>query len=97
VRAVDKQEARAILGDQIARLRERSYEELCASLLNDTETFEVVGASGTRYQVELQALWDSGKSGPLRVFAHIDDGGWRSFAPMGEDFVVAPGGSFVGE
>jgi hypothetical protein len=31
------------------------------------------------------------------VFALIDDGGWRSFKPMGEDFIVAPDGSFVGE
>jgi hypothetical protein len=27
----------------------------------------------------------------------IDDGGWRSFAPLADDFIVAPDGSFVGE
>jgi hypothetical protein len=94
---VDKHEAHAILAEQISALRRRSYEELRTSLLNDSETFELVGASGTKYQVELQAHWDSGKGGPLRVFALIDDGGWRSFKPMGEDFIVAPDGSFVGE
>jgi hypothetical protein len=94
---VDKHEARAILAEQISTLRRRSYEGLRASLLNDSETFEVVGASGTTYQVELQAHWDSGKDGPLRIFALIDDGGWRSFKPLSEDFIVAPDGSFVGE
>jgi hypothetical protein len=94
---VDKQEAREILHDQIARLKRRSYEELRTELLNDSQTFEVAGTSGTTYQVELQAHWDSGKGGPLRVFALIDDGGWRSFKPMGEDFIIAPDGSFVGE
>jgi hypothetical protein len=94
---VDKHEARTILAEQVSALRSRSYEELRTSLLNDSETFEIVGASGTKYQVELQAHWDSGNGGPLRVFALIDDGGWRSFKPMGEDFILAPDGSFVGE
>jgi hypothetical protein len=31
------------------------------------------------------------------VFALIDDGGWRSFAPMSEAFIVAPGGSDLDE
>lgn len=56
-----------------------------------------MGASGTRYQVETQAHWDSGKDGPLRVFVLIDDGGWLSFAPMSESFILAPDGSFVDE
>ena len=90
---MDKDEARAVLADQIAALRRRSYEELRTSLLNDSETFEVVGASGTKYQVELQAHWDSGKGGPLRVIVCIDDGGWRSFVPMTESFIVAPNAS----
>lgn len=94
---MDKNEARTILAEQISALQRRSYEELRTSLLNDSKTFEVVGASGTMYQVELRAHWDSGRGGPLRVFALIDDGGWRSFKPIGEDFIVAPDGSFVGE
>jgi hypothetical protein len=94
---VDKKEARQILSEEIAKLRKLSYGELRESLLRESETFEVVGASGTRYQVETEAFWDSGAEGPLRVLALIDDGGWRSFAPMSESFIVAPDGSFVDE
>ena len=94
---MDKKEARRILNDEIGKLRQRGYADLRESLLRESETFEVVGASGTRYQVEIEAVWDSGEGGPLRVFALIDDGGLRSFAPMSEDFIVAPDGSFVGE
>jgi hypothetical protein len=48
-------------------------------------------------QVEAEAVWDSGKDGPLRVLALIDDGGWRRFAPMSESFIVAPDSSYVDE
>jgi hypothetical protein len=51
---VDKHEARALLAEQIAELRTRSYEEL-RRLLSEVETAEVVAPSGTRYQVERQA------------------------------------------
>jgi hypothetical protein len=94
---VDKQEARQILNEEIAKLRQRRYSDLRDSLLRESETFEVVGASGTRYQVEAEAVWDSGKDGPLRVLALIDDGGWRRFAPMSESFIVAPDSSYVDE
>jgi hypothetical protein len=57
----------------------------------------MVGVSGTRYQVEITAFWDSGKPGNLRVLAAIDDGGWRAFKPLSTDFIMAPDGSFVGE
>jgi hypothetical protein len=91
---VDTREAREILNDEIVKLRIRSYDDLRARLLGE---FEVVGASGTRYQVELEAVWDSGKNGPLRVFVQIDDGGWRAFRPMSDSFIIAPDGSFVGD
>ena len=94
---MDKEEARQILGEEVAKLRQRSYDDLRDSLLRGSQTFEVVGPSGTDYQVEIDAVWDSKKDGPLRVFALIDDGGIRSLAPMSDSFIVAPDGSFLGE
>jgi hypothetical protein len=55
------------------------------------------GESGTRYQAEIEVVWDDKRDGNLRVFAAIDDGGWRAFAPLTNSFIVAPDGSFVGE
>jgi hypothetical protein len=93
---MDKNEARAILAEQIAALRTWTYYELCG-LVNDPTGGEVTGPSGAKYQVELDAVWDSRKRGPVRVFVLIDDGGLRAFAPMSQSFIVAPDGSFVGE
>ncbi len=73
-----------------------SWEELRAAYLKRPETVEVRGPSGTTYQVETEALWDGGKDGALRVFVKVDDGRWRAFCPLTEDFILAPDGSFVG-
>jgi hypothetical protein len=94
---VDKVEARATVAAEVEKLRECSYPELVERLLGRQETLEVTGPSGTRYQVELQAFWDNEPAANLRVVAAIDDGGWRAFAPITEDFIIAPDGSFAGE
>jgi hypothetical protein len=49
------------------------------------------------YQVETQAFWDESDQKNLRVTLSIDDGGWRSFGPVSDGFIVAPNGTFVGE
>ena len=58
---------------------------------------QVIGRSGTVYQIEIDAFWDDGKPGNLRVSVGIDDGGWRAFVPMTAGFIMAADGSFVGE
>ena len=46
----------------------------------------------------LSNLWDDpGEHRNLRVMVSVDDGGWRSFAPLSDDFIVAPDGTFIGE
>ncbi len=73
-RGVDEVEALEVLR-ALAALRERSYQELVERLLDREETLEVVGPSGTRYQVELQGLWDARSDDILRVLGCVDDGG----------------------
>jgi hypothetical protein len=92
---VDKAEASGILRDELDQLRRASYAALVTRLLDTQESFERVGASGTRYAVEVRAFWDDKRQGNLRVRAMIDDGGWRAFAPLLEDFIRAPDGSFI--
>jgi hypothetical protein len=71
--------------------------------MKDIDAFQVTGDSGTIYNGEIQAFWDSGKkTGNLRVLACIDDGRfrWRFLpvvTPMCESFIMAPDGSFIGE
>ncbi|MGH2720720.1 MAG: hypothetical protein ACRDJO_03835 [Actinomycetota bacterium] len=92
---MDKAEARALLAQVIDELRRRSRAELLA--LSQPECRELIGPSGHWYQVEAQSFWDDKPENNLRVLACIDDGGWRAFSPLCDDFIVAPDGSFVGE
>jgi len=95
---MDVTEAGGILEQQIGSLRERPYSELKQLVeARVIQTLEIVGASGTRYNVEAQALWDSKKRDNIRMLASIDDGGTRAFHPVTCDFIKAPDGSFVGE
>jgi hypothetical protein len=94
---VNKPEARELAAKTIVSLRAETYEALVNRYLDKEELIEVVGASGTRYSIEVQAYWDSGDPGNLRVMVAIDDGGWRAFNPLTHDFIMAPDGSFVGD
>ena len=93
---MNKEEARDILRRHLESYRRRSHAEL-AALIGDTQTRELTAPSGARYQIEVEVLWDHEPSGNLHVIGSIDDGGWRAFVPLGEDFIMAPDGSFVGE
>jgi hypothetical protein len=89
-------EAQAVLRGELERYRSNSRGEL-QRLLSEQDVKEVRGASGTIYQVEIEAVWDDRIGGDLRVLGHIDDRGIRAFAPLTRDFIVAPDGSFVDE
>lgn len=94
---MDRREAETILAAELAQLRTETYEALVGRLLEKQETAERVGASGTRYQVEVQAFWDDKVNGDLRVIASIDDGGWRAFVPLTDSFIRSSDGGFVDE
>jgi len=89
-------EARRIVVAESAKYRAKGYSDLVA-LLGHQDTYEVTGASGTVYQLEILAFWDDKPDGVLRVRAAIDDRGLRAYVPMIEDFLITPAGRFVGE
>lgn len=93
---MNKTEAKEILNEHIRQLREKSYSELLC-FLEHAETREIPGKSGTKYQLEVQVFWDDKPGGNLRVMVSIDDGGWRAFFPMTDDFMIAPDGTLAGE
>ena len=97
---MDEAEAGSILDETLTRLRQRSFADLAEQEAGEIDAFEVTGASGAEYQVEIEVFWDDPrkKGGNLRVMASIDDGrGWRSLSPLNKSFIMAPDGSFVGE
>jgi hypothetical protein len=93
---MDKAEAREILGRHLSGYRKRSHAEL-VRLLGEVDVAEIAGPSGAKYQIEVEVFWDDKTQRNLRVMASIDDGGWRSLAPLCESFILAPDGSFIGE
>jgi predicted heme/steroid binding protein len=93
---MNKEEARQVLPRHLEQYRGRSYAELI-DLIDTSDDTELVAPSGTTYQIRVQAVWDDGSHQNLRVSGAIDDGGWRAFAPLVEDFILAANGAFVGE
>ena len=93
---MDKEEARTILARELEIYRQRSYTDLLY-LVETQDTAEIKASSGVIYQLEFQAMWDDKRGGNLRVMGTIDDGGFRAFVPLTDDFILAPDGSFVGE
>ena len=89
-------EAKAILDRELKHYRARPYSELL-SLAETTETFERMSPSGVVYQVQVQVLFDDPSHRNLRVLAAIDDGGWRAFSPLSDDFIMNVNGTFIGE
>jgi len=93
---MDKAEARSLLSQELSRYRGLPYAELF-SLIDHSETFERTAPSGVTYQIEMQVFVDDESRQTLRVTGAIDDGGWRALAPLSDDFILAPDGSFIGE
>jgi len=56
---------------------------------------ELIGPSGTEYQVEVQAFWDANQEGNIRVQGAVSAGFWRQFVPLVDDFIIAPDGTMV--
>ena len=95
---MDKIETKQIITEQIKELRMLPYSELCKLIdKKNKRTLEIVGKSGTKYQIEIQVFWDEKPGKDVRVSVAIDGGSWRTFFPMTDSFIVAPSGEFVGE
>ena len=94
---MDKNEARSVLAEHLVSYRARAYSDLVANI-GHAGCVEVIGPSGTPYQIEVDIVWDDKPDGNIRVLAGIDDGTLRAaFSPLTDDFIKAPDGTFVGE
>lgn len=95
---MDKEEAKDMLVKELAVYRQRSYGDLLY-LLDTQDTKEITASSGIVYHLEFQAVWDYKKGGNLRVIGAIHDvrSVFWAIAPLTDDFIISPEGSFVGE
>jgi hypothetical protein len=94
----NRQEARAVLGDLLPRLRALPHDELVRRFVGQPpEIDELRADSGAVYQVEVRGFWDDRRQRTVRVLVSVFDDTVRSmFSPLSEDFIKAPDGSFVG-
>ncbi len=93
-------EARELLAAEIAKYRGRTYAEL-AEMVGDPDhpAFEVLGQSGSRYWLEIEAFWDGldHLSNVVRLRGAICGSGIDYQVPLCDDFLKAADGSFVDE
>jgi hypothetical protein len=95
---VNKEEAKKILASQLEELKRLSYGEFRSWVVEKKLMTPVVKASsGTEYQLEIQAYWDSKRCDDIRVLVSIDDGGLvSSMFPLCDSLLVSSDESIVG-
>jgi hypothetical protein len=74
-------EAKWLLLRDLIGWRRRPYDEL-RTLIDREHHAEVRGRSGTEYQIEIEAVWDTKPDSDIRVLGSIDDGRWRACRPL---------------
>ena len=94
---MDKKEAKRIITEQLEKYRSKSYQELIQLIDTEPITYELTSNSNTKYQIEIEAFWDDKPNGNMRVIGYIDDGGFRAFSPLSDDFIKDSNNNFVGE
>jgi hypothetical protein len=93
---MNKQEAKQLVLEELARWRQKPYAEL-SSHIGESHHIDVTGASGCRYQLEIEIFWDATPGENIHVLGAIDDGGWSAFSPLTDSFIVSKTGQFIGE
>jgi len=88
---MNREEAMFLLNAKLDEYRKLGYDGL-AAIVGDDEFPEVVGSSGTQYQMEILIRWDGKRGGDVRVMGSIDDGGWRAFLPLCSDVLMTQDG-----
>jgi len=68
---MNKEEANSIFESEVERFRTMPYDDLIRTIGNNVYTAKHVGASGTRYLVELKARRKKRKKDILRVSASL--------------------------
>ena len=96
---MNKVEAKEILGQELSRLQEESFDNL-QKFIKSPEVVERCGRIGLSYQIEIQVFWDNphDAGGDLRIIASIDDGGFFSaLFPLSGDFIMDSDGHIKGD
>jgi hypothetical protein len=96
---MDKTEARTILAEHLSSYRVLAYADL-VKLVGTNSVVEVLGPSGTEYQIEIDVGWGSPRDRgvDVLVMGAIDDGRLPgAISPLSDSFIMTPDGKLVGE
>ena len=95
---MDKTEAHTILAEHLSSYRVLAYADL-VKLVGTNSVVQVLGPSGTEYQIEIEVMWDSLRDRvDVLVIGAIDDGRLPgAISPLSDSFIITPGGKLVGK
>ncbi len=98
-RKFDKEEARLLLAGELEKIRSLGYTQLRKAFVEqkDIQAFNVAGASGVEYQLEIEGRWDGDEEEDIRILGSIDNGGLRAYVPLSDSFIVKPDESLLEE
>lgn len=104
-------EMQQLLASHMATFRAWPYEALAKEVVRTERALECLSHidgtwdDGTEWQIEVNVFWDYGKGGDVRVIGDISSfnrnsghhSGQIQTSGAGDDFIMAPDGTFVGE
>lgn len=94
--AIRNKVARKLLSDEIDKFKKKNYEKLKSYLgPRGVQVHSIRDESGEEYVIEIEAFWDGDVGGNLRLVVGVSMGGWRSYFPMTDDFIISPDGQFI--
>lgn len=85
---MNTEDATTVVRQELMKYRRMPYIELCSLVDTRLPTLVIKGASGAEYQVVIRVHWEGKRGGDIRIVGLIDDGGWRAFVPLSEDFIT---------
>ncbi len=96
-RKFDKEEARLLLSEELGKVKNLGYSQLRKVFVEqkDIQNFNLTGASGVEYQVEIQGWWDGDEDKDIRILGGIDNGGLSAYVPLSDSLIMSPDGSLV--
>jgi hypothetical protein len=88
------EEATKVLADQLEEVKKVPYDRLAALMgVKNVESFDITAESGTKYDVEVESLWQDKEGGSIQVNIVVFENDLSSMIPAETSFIMTPDGS----
>lgn len=92
---MNKKEATKIINEVLESFKSKPYSELEEMVGESPVMNEIKAESGTEYQIEIIAYWDTKQGGDIRVLGSIDDMAQSDYDPLLKSFIMTPEGEII--